>query len=71
MAKDKEASMSAPYAGSGPASLAVDGDTNTHHSRCIHTQGDEDSVTDFWQVDLGRDYTITNITIYHREGGKD
>ncbi|XP_076447361.1 uncharacterized protein LOC143284533 isoform X2 [Babylonia areolata] len=69
VAAGKAASMSARYAGTGPASLAVDGNTSTNPDICVHTLGTTDDKPDWWQVDLGRDYTVTDITIYHREGG--
>ncbi|KAL8604337.1 hypothetical protein ACOMHN_028100 [Nucella lapillus] len=64
----KLATMSSYYSEvnykSGPASLAVDGNTSTFWRSCVHTAGNN---KDWWQVDLGRKYTVSQITIYHRE----
>ncbi|KAK7102425.1 hypothetical protein V1264_020644 [Littorina saxatilis] len=60
---------------SAPACIAVNGRTSTAYrstsednTNCIHTGlGDHDAL---WSVDLGRNYTVTNITIYRREGNE-
>ncbi|KAL8585202.1 hypothetical protein ACOMHN_013217 [Nucella lapillus] len=68
VAVEKLATMSSYYSEvgyrSGPASLAVDGNTSTFWRSCVHTAGNN---KDWWQVDLGRNYTVSQITIYHRE----
>ncbi|KAK7101551.1 hypothetical protein V1264_019917 [Littorina saxatilis] len=57
---------------SSPACLAVNGKTdtvyrtlNTSKPNCVHTAVGDTNAS--WEVDLGRNYTVTNITIYRRE----
>ena len=64
----------APYPAGYTANLAVDGNTNsdfTSSKSCTHTIGVPRSGTQHkaeWIVDLGRDYKITGIVIYNRQG---
>nr|AJA37898.1 fucolectin-related molecule [Littorina littorea] len=80
VAYGKPARMSSTYKGgdgvSGPACMAVNGkiDTvfrtlNESNPNCVHTVlVDIDAL---WEVDLGRTHTVTNITLYRREGGRE
>ncbi|KAK7102414.1 hypothetical protein V1264_020634 [Littorina saxatilis] len=75
----KAANVSSPFRDSqgtaAPACIAVNGRTSTTYrtinetnTNCIHTD-----LFDFdasWSVDLGRNYTVTNITIYRRKGAQ-
>ncbi|XP_070191892.1 uncharacterized protein [Littorina saxatilis] len=74
VAYGKSASISSIYLGegvAGPACVAVNGRMDTvfktqidPETNCAHTAvGDYNG---WWQVDLGRNYTVTNITIYRR-----
>ncbi|XP_070191598.1 uncharacterized protein [Littorina saxatilis] len=85
VAYGKAANMSSTYNGgdglSGPGCMAVNGKTGTEfrplnksNPNCVHTGDGFADINDWWQVDLGRNYTVTNITIYRRTtvimGGK-
>ncbi|XP_070182543.1 receptor-type tyrosine-protein phosphatase mu-like [Littorina saxatilis] len=59
---------------SGPGCVAVNG--RTHHVmrflnepqvNCLHSRGGLGNPGDWWQVDLGRNYTVSDLTIYNRE----
>nr|AJA37836.1 fucolectin-related molecule [Littorina littorea] len=61
---------------SGPGCVAVNGRTqhvmrflNQPQVNCLHSRGGLDSgnAGDWWQVDLGRNYTVSDLTIYNRE----
>ncbi|KAK7102887.1 hypothetical protein V1264_021045 [Littorina saxatilis] len=59
--------------GSGPACVAVNGRTDTmwvprnnDNTNCVHTN--EFDYAAFWLVDLGRNYTVTDITVFRRKG---
>ncbi|KAK7101554.1 hypothetical protein V1264_019919 [Littorina saxatilis] len=82
VAYGKAANMSSTYNGgdglSGPGCMAVNGKTdtefrslNTSNPNCVHTGDGSADINDWWQVDLGRNYTVTNITIYRRAGGPE
>jgi hypothetical protein len=49
----------------GAPSRAIDGNTATQwaEASCTHTQNGDD---EWWQLDLGGSYSISNINIYHR-----
>ncbi|XP_053395136.1 uncharacterized protein LOC123523371 isoform X2 [Mercenaria mercenaria] len=51
-----------------PASLAVDGNTDSYfkHGSCSHTTG-KSIVDASWTVDLGKPFNITGIVIYNRD----
>nr|AJA37848.1 fucolectin-related molecule [Littorina littorea] len=77
VALNKTAKMSSSYRKS-EASYAVNGITGTTFSapdytndstqwNCIHT-GDTD-WSPYWQVDLGKEYTVDSVIIYRRGGG--
>lgn len=75
VALGRYASISSKYQDSGPASLAVDGNTSTTyasvkdgHANCIHTDVNDHNA--WWEVDLEHNYNITNITVYIRDGRK-
>ncbi len=53
------------YHGSGPASRAIDGNTdgNYYDGSVSHTGND---VNAFWQVSLGRNYSLSDIKIWNR-----
>ncbi len=53
------------YNGSGPASRAIDGDTSGdyYHGSVSHTGYDR---TAFWQVSLGANFALSEITIFNR-----
>ncbi|KAK7102382.1 hypothetical protein V1264_020610 [Littorina saxatilis] len=77
VAYGKEASMSSVFTRHGqpgPACAAVNGRTGTvwpwrlareHDVNCVHTN--ERDYDAWWQVDLGHNYTVTDITIYRRK----
>ncbi|KAK7101550.1 hypothetical protein V1264_019916 [Littorina saxatilis] len=75
VAYGKTANMSSTYNGgdgmSGPGCMAVNGKINTafrtlnrSNPNCVHT--DLRDFDAWWEVDLGRNHTVTNITIYRR-----
>ena len=78
VAYGKTANISSRYSDyqgeSGPACVAVNGRTSTIYRtvsetdvNCVHSDlGDNNP---WWQVDLGQNYSVSNITIYGR-GGK-
>ncbi|KAK7103051.1 hypothetical protein V1264_021181 [Littorina saxatilis] len=77
VALNKPASMSSYYRKS-EASYAVNGITGTTFSapgytsdstqwNCIHT--DAGDTSPYWEVDLGKDYTVNSVIIYRRGGG--
>ncbi|XP_066297331.1 uncharacterized protein [Branchiostoma lanceolatum] len=65
VALGKAANQTSTY-GTGAASRAVDGDTNTTFDAgtCTHTQ-EEDNPT--WWVDLGQSYTVERVVIFNRQ----
>ncbi|XP_070193546.1 receptor-type tyrosine-protein phosphatase mu-like isoform X1 [Littorina saxatilis] len=76
VAYGKPANMSSVFqrdGGSGPACVAVNGRTDTmwvprnnDNTNCVHTN--EFDYAAFWLVDLGRNYTVTDITVFRRKG---
>lgn len=51
------------------AALAVDGDIRTTDRYCSHT--DVNQTVAWFQVDLGKPYSINNVTLYYRKDGKE
>ncbi|XP_035682620.1 uncharacterized protein LOC118420023 [Branchiostoma floridae] len=53
----------------GAASLAVDGNTDTHyhHGSCTHTKGFPGEANPSWWVDLGQSYVIDRVVIFNRQ----
>lgn len=49
------------------ASLANDGNYETTEDFCAHTAPDHDKA--WFQVDLGKHYSITSVKIYYRREG--
>nr|XP_034322727.1 multiple epidermal growth factor-like domains protein 10 isoform X2 [Crassostrea gigas] len=49
------------------AALAVDGDIRTTDRYCSHT--DVNQTVAWFQVDLGKPYSINNVTLYYRKDG--
>lgn len=59
------------YGASGPACLAVNGNTATtfitadkDNPACVHTA--DNDYYPYWEVDLGGQYPISSITVYGR-----
>lgn len=50
------------------ATLAVDGDLRTTDHYCSHTNVNRTFA--WFQVDLGKPYSISNVTLYYRKDGK-
>lgn len=50
------------------ATLAIDGDLRTTDHYCSHT--DVNKTFAWFQVDLGKPYSISNVTLYYRKDGK-
>lgn len=48
--------------------LATDGDLRTNYRYCAHT--DVNQTVAWFQVDLGKPYSISNVTLYYRKDGK-
>ena len=76
VALHKSANMSSRYR-TASASYAVNGITGTTFSgpgytndttlwNCVHS--DPNVASSYWLVDLGRQYTIRDVTIYRRHG---
>ncbi|XP_070184034.1 multiple epidermal growth factor-like domains protein 10 [Littorina saxatilis] len=77
VAYGKQAEISSRYPStgvkSGPACVAVNGRTghmmkfpSEDGTNCVHTEVNDNDP--WWQVDLGQNYTVTDITIYSRQG---
>lgn len=49
--------------------LAIDGDLRTKYRYCAHT--DVNQTVAWLQVDLGKPYSISNVTLYYRKDGKN
>lgn len=49
--------------------LATDGDLRTKYRYCAHT--DVNQTVAWLQVDLGKPYSISNVTLYYRKDGKN
>ena len=61
----KKASQSST-AYNGPATLAVDGNTNGHFSEARSTTHTENEQSPWWEVDLGKEFQIEKITVWNR-----
>ena len=60
-------SQSSTYSGSNPASNAVDGNRDSHISKCTHTNADNNP---WWRVDLGRVEPVAEVNIVNRHGAQ-
>ena len=77
VAYGKAANISSRYSDSegqsGPACVAVNGRTSTSYrtvlqdeANCVYSA--DGDTNPWWQVDLGQNYSVSNITIYGRRG---
>lgn len=55
----------------GPAHLAIDGNTDGNYGNASVTHTGHDDPVKWWQVDLGANYVIDEISIYNRTGSTD
>jgi len=69
LAEGQKATQSSRYK-EGYASKAVDGNTfvdDLAHITCAHTEDGNYTSPEWWSVDLGNSYPITDIKIYNRK----
>ncbi|MEC7356039.1 MAG: DUF1553 domain-containing protein [Planctomycetota bacterium] len=55
----------------GPASLAIDGNTNGHYSEAKSTTHTDRESNPWWEVDLGSEHAVDRIMIWNRNDTPD